>query len=64
MYRFEYTNDFDGQLPVKVTMDIPSDADLYEMLEQFKRFLLAVSFVFDPEKDLELVSYDREDSDE
>ena len=46
MHKFIYENDYEQQLNTKVEFNIPSDADLTDMLEEFQNYLKAIGFLF------------------
>ena len=52
MHKFIYENDYQGQLDTKVEFNIPSDADLTDMLEEFQNYLKAIGFSFDGNVDI------------
>ena len=51
MHKFIYENDYQGQLDTKVEFNIPSDADLTDMLEEFQNYLKAIGFSDEELKD-------------
>jgi len=52
MHKFIYENDYEQQLNTKVEFNIPSDADLTDMLEEFQNYLKAIGFCFDGNVDI------------
>lgn len=43
-HKFTYENTYPDQLPVKIEFNIPSDADLNDMCQEFTNYLKAVGF--------------------